>query len=208
MSSCKALQSVATPERRAKALSYKLYRFAQAGACSLLYPGDWVRSLSSEGPAEVTAGGMLRCRLCKYSTPFRHSLDRHLTTHTSHRPFVCNLCPSDFARKSSLTNHMISCHTREKPYRCQVCGRGFIRKQTLSDHMRIHTGEKPFQCNMCSLSFARKHHLLDHSRTHTDERPYRCDHCVRAFISKSAMVQHIKAKHASSCTQLSKAFPI
>ena len=56
-------------------------------------------------------------------------------------------------------------HSSDKPYSCDVCDKTFKRSQHLKDHKRIHTGEKPYHCDLCNTSFTRISHLHRHKKT-------------------------------------------
>jgi len=48
--------------------------------------------------------------------------------------FKCEKCGKCFARKSSLTTHMIT-HSNVRPFVCNVCGKSYKHKQNLKSHI-------------------------------------------------------------------------
>lgn len=79
-------------------------------------------------------------------------LQRHLSTHTSYKPYTCSVYLKAFNQNSSLTRH-IKTHSGEKPYNCESCRKLFTQRGTLQVHEKTYTGAKPVK-NVQS-------HLLD-----------------------------------------------
>lgn len=105
------------------------------------------------------------------------------------KPFQCDLCPRQFARRETLISHRRT-HTGEKPFVCDVCSKQFARRDTLQSHYRTHSGDKPFRCDLCGEQFARRDTLQSHRRIHTGEKPFQCDVCQRQFAQRDALQCH------------------
>ncbi|XP_014679466.1 PREDICTED: zinc finger protein 316-like [Priapulus caudatus] len=73
---------------------------------------------------------------------------------TSH---ACRKCGAWFRLRQHLAKHMVVVHACVKPFVCEVCPMAFARRSELVNHRRIHTGEKPHSCCMCSMAFAGNH---------------------------------------------------
>lgn len=95
------------------------------------------QSTSRERVFECTFPG------CKKRFPRRYNLKSHERTHTTERPFVCDLCCKSFARNHDLKRHR-RIHLGLKPYQCQICRQLFSRADALTRH-RIN---KP-ECRIC-----------------------------------------------------------
>ena len=55
------------------------------------------------------------------------------------RPYPCDLCEREFARKAALRIHKVSVHTNLKSYLCADCGAAFKANSALIDHKkRLH----------------------------------------------------------------------
>nr|VZI03177.1 unnamed protein product [Spirometra erinaceieuropaei] len=50
------------------------------------------------------------CCFCSCELSSNSSLERHLLTHTNHRPFVCNLCDKAFTTNGNLSRHRRTSH--------------------------------------------------------------------------------------------------
>ena len=60
------------------------------------------------------------------------------------KPFPCEICGKEFARKAALRIHKISVHTNLKSYLCADCGAAFKANSALIDHKkRVHLQIKP-----------------------------------------------------------------
>ena len=93
-------------------------------------------------------------------------------------------------QSNQSTNLTVHTHTTNKPYKCDVCRKGFYYQWTLKTHKRTHTGDKPYICDVCNTGFARLDTLETHKRTHTGERPYVCEVCTKTFTSSSHLAKH------------------
>ncbi|XP_022094426.1 uncharacterized protein LOC110981280 [Acanthaster planci] len=102
----------------------------------------------------------LQCNSCKYRTPQRHLMIRHVqTVHRQHRPFKCKLCTYATAYRHHLRRHAekhknpnFKCryrkllkkgdwHSAEVSSRviCSECGRELQNKKTLRNHyIKVH----------------------------------------------------------------------
>lgn len=160
------------------------------------------------------------CRLCPYTSTFRHNVISHIRVHTKERPFSCDVCSRTFTHKHHLTKHATAhtrykcekcpggpfgskadlaqhmyLHTKKKLFNCSVCSRAYPKQSRLASHMRTHTGDRPYQCSYCFLSFSQKASLVKHTRRHTGERPYACNVCSRAFACKESLLHHAETRH-------------
>ncbi|KAJ5970908.1 uncharacterized protein N7479_000826 [Penicillium vulpinum] len=65
------------------------------------------------------------------------------TPETSESPkYECSLCPKRYKRREHLFRH-ISSHTSQRPYQCHSCGGAFQRADVLKRHMRTCDGGTP-----------------------------------------------------------------
>lgn len=107
----------------------------------------------------------------------------------------CDLCQKSFADSKCLKKHVQAVHSRLKPYICQVCNHQCARKSMLEMHMRQHTGEKPFKCPECDYQTGDHNSLRRHKMRHSGDKPYKCQLCPYASIQSATFKRHMKNKH-------------
>ena len=62
---------------------------------------------------------------------YASSYSKHLATHSSDRPYKCDVCDSTFKDKGYLRKHIIT-HSGFKKYRCDKCDKRFAHRGNLS----------------------------------------------------------------------------
>jgi len=134
---------------------------------------------------------------CIYKGRFNKDVVRHYRTHSGAKPWKCDVCDKQFARKDKLSRHM-SIHSGEKKHSCIYCPYKTYEKSHLNKHMRIHTGETPYSCKVCSYKSKSSSQLRVHMRIHTGETPFSCSSvgCESTFKTSSDLNRH-KQIHAS-----------
>ncbi|XP_064459949.1 zinc finger protein 883-like isoform X3 [Ornithodoros turicata] len=130
-----------------------------------------------------------KCDVCPAVFSVNGNRSRHTRTHTGEKPHKCDVCCAEFSERSKLQRHMRT-HTGEKPYKCDLCPSEFSSGTNLSRHRLIHTGEKPYKCDLCRAQFRKSTMLQQHKRTHTSERPYKCDLCPAEFSQSGHLSRH------------------
>ena len=80
----------------------------------------------------------------KTSHNAKQNLNNHIASvHENKKPFKCNICDANFARKPYLKGHIASVHEGKKPYKCNICDTSFTRKENLNRHIAlVHEGKK------------------------------------------------------------------
>jgi len=112
------------------------------------------------------------------------------------RPYPCDLCEREFARKAALRIHKVSVHTNLKSYLCADCGAAFKANSALIDHKkRVHLQIKSHRCNFCGKDFFSKKDFGEHQRTHTGEKPYQCQLCGKCFGRGYHLKRHTDGVH-------------
>lgn len=70
-------------------------------------------------------------------------------------------CTKEFSRPDKLKAHLIS-HSSVKPYSCDICGKDFARKPHYTEHMRGHRNDYPYNCEKCKRGFFRPKLFKEH----------------------------------------------
>ncbi|KAJ6647300.1 Protein suppressor of hairy wing, partial [Pseudolycoriella hygida] len=164
------------------------------------------------------------CKSCNATCPSKLVLDLHMLSHSTGKPYSCQVCGRDFTRKYHLDRHKkfskcsssstaSSAPKNKSNLTCQVCSRVFTRIDNLREHLRGHMGQptrrKDYQCPYCDKSFYGSSLLNIHIRTHTGEKPFVCDLCQKSFPSNGALRKHRRmhtGEKPYSCGECQKSF--
>ena len=114
------------------------------------------KSDEQDGPVKVN------CDQCDKTFKCPSGLRRHMTVHSSERPFQCIICSKSSKTKDDLLRHMKTTHSNERPHVCESCGKSFKEKGILKRHMLLHSGEKPHSCALCNETFTHRPSLVNH----------------------------------------------
>eukprot|EP00106_Octopus_bimaculoides_P021971 XP_014789413.1 PREDICTED: zinc finger protein 239-like [Octopus bimaculoides] len=104
----------------------------------------------------------------------------HQRKHAQVKPLGCEICSNN----SSLIIHVCS-HTSEKPFHCEMLKKSYSGNPSLIVHKRIHPGKKAYHCEICGECFCQKSKMTLHKYSHTGKKPFYCDICGKCFWSFS-----------------------
>ena len=81
---------------------------------------------------------------CKHEVFSKHEYDLHMREHRALEvfPFNCKVCQKGFKNKTDLERHE-STHRSHKQHLCDVCHKSFARPDHLKRHKRLHIDNNP-----------------------------------------------------------------
>nr|XP_037287723.1 gastrula zinc finger protein XlCGF57.1-like [Rhipicephalus microplus] len=112
--------------------------------------------------------------------------------------YACEICPSKFCQKLSLTKHKQLHASGVLVGICTECGKNFKSTKSLVHHFKWHNTEKVHACQLCPARFTRKFVLERHLLTHKGEKPYKCSACGRNYSSNTNLTRHIQRVHTDT----------
>lgn len=140
-------------------------------------------------------------------------LRTHMRSHSSERPFACNICSKKFKANHNLQQHEMQCHgifpQGRKRIQCTQCGYTASSSAGLRQHMRSHSDERLCKCTICAKAFKWKGALTQHMIVHSQERPFKCTICSKCFKRKYGLQQHMfvhSEERSFQCSTCSKSF--
>ena len=105
--------------------------------------------------------GSFSCEICQQSYQRRHTLKRHMHTHSDIKPHKCNICERSFAEKNKLDAHIQLIHMGIR-FNCAEggCDKGYTTKANLQLHISsYHNGAFKHFCEICAKGFNNRYNL-------------------------------------------------
>lgn len=130
------------------------------------------------------------CSYCNKKFFHKTYYERHILTHSSEKPFSCELCGLMFKSEKCVKVHKSNIHEENIPVSCKICNKVIKQKKYLRYHMMVHSDERAYNCEICGQTFRQPHGLQKHKLSHTNERPFSCDVCGKAYRDKQTFDKH------------------
>lgn len=148
---------------------------------------------------------------CRFKS--KGELDKHIVTHSTIKPFHCQICDKAFKTKVEVRLHS-NVHKAEKPHSCDhpSCESKFKTKQELKRHQISHI-PKRFKCSICFKSLRDKKSLNRHEDLHAkyphklfSDAPRRlknfeCDSCHKIYNNRTNFRRHVSSVHINALTR-------
>ena len=139
------------------------------------------------------------CKYCFKVLKHPSSLRLHERQHTRKNMSKCDVCGTEFTRKSTLILHMET-HSKEK-HVCHICGKS-LKSTSMYAHLKSHDPKNTFWCKVCETVLKSKQSFVQHMNTH-DDSSYICGYpdCNKGYASKKDLLKHVRKTHSDvSCT--------
>jgi len=143
--------------------------------------------------ATVHLGAIHHCEQCGKVLGSAETLRIHKRQlHQNAQQQTCDGCGRQFARLTSLINHLTHSHPHLLPEKyqhlldvlyCKECNLTFSRYSSLNRHMEVRHGHAPkYMCLLCSQHFSCRRYVLRHLQAH---------HPAVAHVDRSSMIVNI-----------------
>lgn len=163
-----------------------------------MYPKKNYSYPDSKQRQQVYQRQEVECKFCSKIYKIG-SIKKHEKTHSTEKPFECDICHKSFSVREYLRLHM-KCHSREKSYECKMCLKSFTRKSHLNDHAFVHVHKEsynlPFKCSVCDKAFRVKSKLNRHEKIHANEKLIECVFCQKSYKGKENFARHQLVQHS------------
>ncbi|ODM86773.1 putative zinc finger protein [Orchesella cincta] len=118
----------------------------------------------------------------------------HQKSHSEHRQFKCEECPSSFFIKGQLNNHVRKIHRKLRPFPCSMCDRSFYRAGQRDKHLSAtHLNEQAYKCDICDRRF--KSGTSVHIKQHNQLTDLNCAVCPKRFLTRTDLLEHHLKQH-------------
>ncbi|ODM87484.1 putative zinc finger protein, partial [Orchesella cincta] len=130
------------------------------------------------------------CNICRKMFPSSYYLKVHQKSHSEHRQFKCEECPSSFFIKGQLNNHVRQIHRKLRPFPCSMCDRSFYRACQRDKHLSAtHLNEQAYKCEICDRRFKR---TSVHIKQHNQLTDLNCAVCPKRFLTRTDLLEPLK----------------
>lgn len=99
-------------------------------------------------------------------------------------------CDRTFTTKYSLLVHIAHTHSSERPFKCEICSKCFATFSGLKGHKESHCMKKDISCDVCGKHLANKRVMHKHLRSHNIDVDSRDDMMTETIIN-DAFLDHL-----------------
>jgi len=158
-----------------------------------------------------------KSQTCDQCGKMTRDMKRHMISHSTIKPFKCDVCKASFGHRFNLKKHKGT--SACIPLQCSQCEKTFDNRANLASHELKHLGatmtkqEKAqlFSCGICHKVLASKGILKRHRLTHTNQdKDFQCQKCGKCYLMERDLKTHNKVAHLKikdvSCLLCPKVF--
>ena len=146
--------------------------------------------------SEMEENQKLICQFCEGNFEDEKTLNLHIATHPTDKPFTCIQCNRNFTHKHNLKRHKMS-HS-DRCVECRVCKRSFKEIFYLQMHMKVHLQENSQKCEICGQIVAKadiSNHVNGHIRPIEENPTYaQIAERVEQILNENAEVKNENPK--------------
>jgi hypothetical protein len=139
--------------------------------------------------------GTTRCFVCRVTFKGSKRFQSHMVRHVESRRFVCRLCGTTCATRTTFALHSAQQHGVAAAFPCTHCGKAYYTEASLKEHAKQHA-PRPFHCPLCPATFRKEWQYTDHMHDdHQITRPFVCKLCAKSYVKAKAFHKHMAAMH-------------
>ncbi|CAB3387528.1 Hypothetical predicted protein [Cloeon dipterum] len=136
-----------------------------------------------------------KCEVCGWSTYSKGNLKKHMATHATERPYVCDECGKRFTEKFILQKHREVHRPDRQVFKCHLCEKTFSTQHSLKNHVKRHQGLLNYECDLCDAAYSQINYLLRHKWEKHKVMPYKCETCDKGFTHLRLLKNHCIEEH-------------
>ena len=119
-------------------------------------------------------------------------------THSTEKPFECDMCDFRCKQKGNLDRHKMQIHINERPFKCNECDYASKTRSSLQQHIRGKHSNQSFACEITGCQYRTNwpNVLKNHQKEfHSNVRPFACKECDYRSKTNGNLQKHIRAVH-------------
>jgi Zinc finger, C2H2 type len=105
-----------------------------------------------------------KCDICAAGFLRKLDLAQHTWKHRSDKQFNCAQCNRGFNGRDNYKAHLFLHSANPRPFQCDLCPKNYARKAEIKTHLATIHSEQSFKCKICGFKTKWKHYLKIHKK--------------------------------------------